>query len=144
MSAKFNKNNKSWHVGIVPQQLYDDVEDLKEATFRGSVSVTADGVKTRTQLLDSLHALMDTSKITNDSKIAISSDIHTLCAKSGSTMRFFSNISMDSTQSTTSHILFRSSGSENLRCICNNGSTNTINDISSTVLSSGTKITLYY
>ena len=31
MSAKFNKNNKSWHVGIVPQQLYDDVEDLKDA-----------------------------------------------------------------------------------------------------------------
>ena len=125
-------------------ELSPSVTEQIRALDRGSVSVTADGVKTRSQVLDSLYAEADISKVTINSKIAISSDIHTLCSKSGNVMRFSSNISMDSTQSTTSHILFRASNSENMRCICNNGSTNTINDISSTKFASGTEITLYY
>lgn len=30
MSIKINKNGKEYDLGFVPQQLYDDVEDLKE------------------------------------------------------------------------------------------------------------------
>ena len=31
MSMKINKNGKEYPVGVIPQSLYDDVEDLKEA-----------------------------------------------------------------------------------------------------------------
>jgi hypothetical protein len=31
MSIKINKNNKEYDLGFVPQSLYDDVEDLKDA-----------------------------------------------------------------------------------------------------------------
>ena len=31
MSMKVNKNGKEYSVGVIPQSLYDDVEDLKDA-----------------------------------------------------------------------------------------------------------------
>ena len=32
MSMKVNKNGKEYPIGVIPQSLYDDVEDLKEAS----------------------------------------------------------------------------------------------------------------
>ena len=45
----------------------DGVTSVEDAINRGSVSVTADGVKNYTQLLNALFAITDKSKITNDS-----------------------------------------------------------------------------
>lgn len=40
MSIKINKNNKEYDLGFVPQSLYDDVEDLKDAMDTTELTVT--------------------------------------------------------------------------------------------------------
>ena len=57
-----NTNCRATNVGA-------ELEELKSDLYKGSVSVTADGVKTLSQLLDSLYALADRSKISKDSKL---------------------------------------------------------------------------
>lgn len=59
------------------KEIVGAINELKSAIDRGSVSVTADGVKTLSQLLDSLYALADRDKINKDSKIVDSSGVIT-------------------------------------------------------------------
>lgn len=63
-----NKNGTKHKVGIIMPANYPASRITRE-----SVSVTADGVKTYSQLLDSLFALIDFSKITENSVVKISS-----------------------------------------------------------------------
>ena len=87
MSVKINKNGNEYPLGVIPQSLYDDVEDLKEAANKGSVSVTADGVKTYSEILDDLYALIDTDKITNISTLQRDS-INCVLVDNGATKEF--------------------------------------------------------
>lgn len=48
------------------------INEIDAEVNKGSVSVTADGTKTYTQLFDTLYGLMDQSKINHHSKIVIS------------------------------------------------------------------------
>lgn len=92
MSMKVNKNGKGYPVGVIPQSLYDDVEDLKDAVFKGSVSVTADGNKTYTTLLNELFSNVDMSKIGDSTKYidesSSSANYSILTQKTSSQLRF--------------------------------------------------------
>lgn len=142
MSVKINKNGKEYDLGFVPQSLYDDVEELKEAVFRGSESVTADGVKTWETLLNELRAKIDLTKVTIYSVLTWNGDIYSAMYIDNNTLGF----SLSGTSSfisggtpATVEMLIRSSSSQ---CFVISGTTAT--DISSNKPTNGTEIALHY
>lgn len=48
MSIKINKNNKEYPLGVIPQSLYDDVEDLKNKVGLLNMRKVADSISTGT------------------------------------------------------------------------------------------------
>ena len=75
MSIKVNKNGKEYPVGVIPSNYIRKVDELEDATFRGSVSVAADGVKTRGTLLNELWEKINPSKLTNLSTLHLGATI---------------------------------------------------------------------
>lgn len=113
---------------------------------RESVSVTADGVKTTTTLLDELWAAADRTKISNDSFIEfdiISNRIICRFVREESTAYSFSNIT-ESTLTDTYANFFTLKQTGSTRYIIQMSSGISHLDRSTTVMTSGWKITLYY
>lgn len=109
------------------------------ASGSGSVSVTANGVKTRSQLLDELQALVDPAKITANSRIEINGlgeVLHISAAVSG-----VYNYGTFANYQILDMYELRSSGSVSGRYACN---TSTYTDTSSQVVNTGTTIELFY
>lgn len=112
---------------------------LNNINDKGSVSVTADGTKTYTQLLNSLFTLIDFSKVKTTSALATGTNVMSVVAIDGTSKIGFTNLSVGASawfasysEVTNSSSLFRT---------VNNG---TITDRSATAPASGTVFTLYY
>ena len=125
-----------------PFSIWNDVDYHNEPSDN-SVSVTADGVKTNSQLLNALFALVDPAKVTRNTKLVRKS-------ASGATITF--DISYSDNQNI--YCSFAGISSQSVQIIYTRlhsttssyayvvGSTYT--DDSSTIVSSGTTFTLYY
>ena len=115
---------------------------IDELAIKGNVSVTADGIKTYGQLLDALFALIDSTKINQNTTVNhqySATGFDTLNRSQTASDKFtFTCIYVDNSMNVITAAL-RSTGST-LK-ISDNG---TITDFSSTVASNGTKFTLYY
>lgn len=107
------------------------------------VEVVADGVKTWSQLIDELYSLADTSKVAKNSALkanwsANDYALYRFAGKSSDVYQFTFAIT-EATNTQVNSFLFAESGSKLITS--NNG---TRSDISSTVATSGYKLTLYY
>lgn len=114
--------------------------EIKVAINRGYVQVTADGVKTLSQILDSLFALADTSKISINSKLRSENAVYS-CTLVGGTLFDFSGI--------TAPVIIdlyrvRASNSAANRVSCNSDSTILYEDRAASIPESGRIFTLYY
>lgn len=107
---------------------------------KGSVSITADGVKTLSQILDSLFAIADTSKININSKFRTGNGILN-CALLGGTIFDFSAVGSPLLMD-----VFRMKASDSVvtRVSCNSDNTITFENRSATIPESGRVFTLYY
>lgn len=151
MSLYTRINNETKKEGQMPlhypaDRVYldgDKTKTVQDAVNRGSVSVTADGVKTAGELLDQLKSAVDFSKLTNDSKIDIvdsSTGIHNIHRYSyydGG--YFFDAVRLSSNINIFSIRLVPSGNSQ--KYIYTNGS---ISNTTSDVFQLGSTITLYY
>lgn len=114
------------------------VEDALDDLIRGSVSVTADGVKTYGQLLNELYALTDTSKLGRFSIITMDGEVY--CANR--TESIYEFIFFNLTKQSPYIHSYRLRLSNNSEYVAFNSTG--YDDITSVVLASGVKITLYY
>lgn len=123
-----------------------DVNDLMSKVNTGSVSVTATGSETISQLLDRLHAAIDTLKITPRSRLTSSSAGTTLIFHvetiTASTVGFV-RIGGSNTELNARIIGFAASGS-NWQSVSITSSGLTGEDLSSNTATEGQQITLYY
>lgn len=120
----------------------DAIKEVDGKIDKGSVSVTADGVKTNATLLNELYALFDWTKVTKDSKIVRyrSADIAVYNIRvANSTNGLYDNCGVTNTNTTYIEEV-RISASSTIHFM--NGTTHT--DASSSVQSAGTVFTLYY
>lgn len=119
------------------------INEVHGDIFKGSVTITADGIKSASQLLDELHAAADTSKIDHNSVIKINNDLcFRLVSHSGSTFNFGMAICY-SNKFSTFGIVLASSGSVIANSDTTTGST-TISDSSATPSAVGTTFELIY
>ena len=102
------------------------------------VEVTADGVKTATQLFNELYSNVDTTKINIDSYIKWNTRLFRFSKSEFSGLNFFC-IYGDATYESINHIGLQSSGS-----IFTEWLNGTITSHNSQVITNGTKIRLYY
>lgn len=114
---------------------------------RESVSVTADGVKTYSQLLDALYALINRSKLTINTtiEVAVSNDqyILNISTVTSSAICFGSINSASAGSSSSLLYALKASGSIAQYCSHSNNGNNFTNQ-SESVLTSGAAITVYY
>lgn len=118
------------------------INELALVVEAGSVSVTADGVKTVSQLLDALHALIDASKVKYNSCLQIGDNVATLVDMSSGNYQFITSFT-SSGGFTSKAYTSKASGSEWIQVAVAAGG-NTVTDRSSVVLTNGDEITLYY
>ena len=115
---------------------------IDELAPKGSVSVTADGVKTTAQLLNELYALVDASKANKYSKIERTTNtgvvIYNLDYTEANTY-YFTSVTVFDTFVSFDTVVVKASDSK--RYEYNSGS---ISDKTNTVPASGRTITLYY
>lgn len=111
---------------------------------KGSVSVTADGIKTYKQLLDGLYTLIDLSKVTNNSKLVVEysngSLIHHLMKIQGTDLFFVNDMSVSSFDIVNCRI----APSSNSSVYKVTGTTPTFGDNNSYLWPAGTKFELFY
>lgn len=118
------------------------VNELNAKVGGGSVYVTADGVKTNSQLLDELYALVDASKVSLNSTLNIttgtSEAIHNMNNKTA-TLYSYSRVDADSSHLRVRalHVLASSSEYRSLE-------DTTVTDVSSSIPSAGTVFTITY
>ncbi len=117
--------------------LADSVTEQIRALDRGSVSVTADGVKTYATLLNSLFSETDMAKVKDYTKLRIGTLIFNLFGITNNEC-YFSNSYLNSQLPFIEELRVSSSS------YYNRFRNNQFSDLSSTVPSNGTKITLYY
>lgn len=119
--------------------------ELTDAVNRGSVSVVTDGVKTWYQIFNEIYALIDMSKITNQTLVTIGSDIYRLTSVSHP----HGLLLMGSGFGASGGVLYawmqrvriHSSDSSLFNYLSN---TNVASDESNTVIPSGVIVSLYY
>lgn len=140
----------------LPKELRPDFTIIKDRNYTGepldiSVSVTADGVKTYSQCLDALYALIDRNKITRNAilKIDVGTTIFygSLAVDIVSTgvLLFYNTNSSTLNFSNSVNVKLTSSGSIYQGCRAQGSSPyNVFSDYSSDVPASGTVFTLYY
>lgn len=122
--------------------LYDvDVEGAEIGEISEEyVEVTADGVKTYAQLLNELYALIDSDKITNESKLVYNNQtVYSLSGKYSNGYRFGMVYEINSSAFKLQYIYIHSTTSLLMSC-----SNTTTTDSSDSTPSSGIKFTLYY
>lgn len=117
----------------------DSVEDV---LGKGSVSVTADGVKTYKALLNELYALVDTSKLTHHSKYVDSNGLVFSVTAISTYCRFASSYTYDTSFRTIGIQLHASDSGYYLYSTTTTGTT--LNNMTNTVVTSGIKLTIYY
>lgn len=115
---------------------------------KGYVEVTADGVKTYRQLIDSLYTLLDLSKITKNSYVYAEEDnaylyFQGLIGTGEGAYYAYTRVIYTGSATNVSGLYFRSTGSGYSRQYISSSSVSNINN-SSVVPADGTKITLYY
>ena len=103
---------------------------------KGNVSVTADGVKTYSQLFDTLYSLIDSSKINNKSYLTIANQVYAITNKTASQIDFGCV-----TVRNINGIRIKASSSE---FSAFNIVTSTYTDGASSIPSNGTVIRIYY
>lgn len=120
----------------------EKIDDLDAKVDRGSVSVTADGAKTNSQLYSELHALIDYSKVTKDAVLQIGTQIWTLKTRAATYLTF----SRLNTGSTGGNIieLTLSNNPARYAVVFTTAPGISVLDENATVPSNGTVHTLYY
>ena len=122
-----------------------NVEDaLKEVGPRGSVSVTSDGTKTWGDILADFYSLIDMAKVTTQSLIldASSGNIYRIGYKSNTALVYIYEeltLTYDETRS-----LLIQNGAHSARRLSVTSGTNSFSDITSSVVSAGRTLVLYY
>lgn len=120
----------------------------KVSNDRGSIEVIGDGVKTFSECLDELKALIDYDKVSPSTTIItmLNSDFRIQRITDTGSIRLDATNWNDTTQfmAETIQIYGSSTPAVLLRAIIPNNGTLTITDLSNNVLASGNKITLYY
>lgn len=106
-----------------------------------SVSVTADGAKTYSQLFDALYALLDTTKLTPFSVLQINKDVYQTITTDTTTLMFTACIFNTSTGRGCSAMAKVASSSSTLHMQTSEGN---VDNYSSSVPANGRVITLYY
>lgn len=152
-NIKIKKDGQEYDIGVMPQhypadRVYldgDTTKTVQDEIERGSVSVTADGVKTYQTLLSELFALISFSKVNNNTTLVIDKDIYSISKISSTNYRFgMVNSASASGVAIYSISLVSSSSSCHYTALdcTNNG--NTVTSLQTNVATSGIKITLYY
>lgn len=128
------------NTNCVATNIDTELTQVNSELNKGSVSITADGVKTLTQILDSLFALADTSKITINSKLRTANGVCS-CTLVGGTIFDFSAVSSPVIIDT---YRIKASNSIAHRVSCNSNNTIQFEDRGATTPESGRVFTLYY
>lgn len=140
-----NTNCETTDIGTVLTRLSSDLTNdettltqLYNELHKGSIEVTADGVKTNSQLLDELYALVDTSKVSKDTALYYGE--HTIYHIMADSPLMFSNGYIDATNGETITVLTVSSTGSSMYI----GRSGARVDNSSAVPANEYKITLVY
>ncbi len=89
MSAKMIKDGNKYPIGVIPQNVIDDVTELKSAVFRGSVTVTAtDSTHTQAYWLNQLASALDYSKVSEQTTLVVEGDVYMCASYSASSVSF--------------------------------------------------------
>lgn len=120
----------------------DTTKTVQDAIERGSVSVTADGVKTRAQLYNELFALIDITKVSYNSKLSINGWTLPVTIFTSTYIICAGISTVDATTTYTQSNNLSSNSTSFWRNITNTGATS--GDRTSEVVSSGTKIEFIY
>ena len=125
--------------------LSDGVTSVGDVIDKGSVSVTADGVKTYAQLLNELYALIDSSKTSYNTFLVRNSSgnlsvYHPISVFS--TACYFTRITVADTKITSDTVNVSSTSS--YRRAVTSASSTTFSDVGASAASSGEKLILYY
>ena len=128
--------------GMVATNAQDAIDELNADINKGYVEVTTDGVKTMSQLLDSLYALLDGTKVTGNSFISFNNRIYRFSQEYQG--YWFIVTTMSSINVTHDLLYVKSSGSTFEEIYCPVGGATGYHNQSSNVQPSGRKITLYY
>lgn len=113
----------------------DAVDELNAEINKGSVSVTADGVKTRNQLLNSLYSLIDFSKVTEKSKLNANKMILTISNLETSSIRVYC-VRIEGTFAMIDRYTLGNNNSSAYQAVISSGSYS-VSDEGATVISSG-------
>ena len=126
-----------------------NVQDAIDELAGGSVSVTADGVKTYATLLAELYALVDVTKINHRSALWVgdsaieNGNFHVITTKTSTGIAFASpSISGSNDASIVSE--FKLASTSAYRVARTGSNSTTFNDSSSTVVTSGLKLAIFY
>lgn len=133
-----NKNGTKHKIGIIMPAFYPASRITHE-----SVSVTADGVKTYGQLIGAILATIDMNKVTNNSQIDIGGSIFRIVYK-GSPYLTYSNAYFDTGTGKSLMTVINCTYPSTVLHYAQNGDSVTPTNMTNTVVSAGTKVTLYY
>ena len=130
------------------QTIIGAINELAAIVEAGEVSVTADGVKTMSQILDALYALIDASKVTVRSKlvrvVGTNNERYFHVAVKTPTEISFVKTTCGLTLTDVEQVTLKSSGSTDVSVDCNVGGSNTASDGSSVVATSGNVFKVIY
>lgn len=129
---------------LVSEEVESAIKEVNAKIDRGSVSVTANGVKTMGTLLNELFALIDNTKVSPNATITLGGDVYHINSR-GASQYYFIKILCDGAALYTNTFIVNASASKWYydACLFSTGAWTTRND-SSNVPTSGTVITLYY
>ena len=120
------------------------VNEVKAETSRGYVRVTSDGVKTWSQMLDSLYALIDRTKLTKDSILTVGASFYYAVDYQATGDIDFSNMVARTAYLQVQTMTLKASGSVYVTNNAMIGGANITSDNSSAVAASGISFSLYY
>ena len=132
----------------LPKELRPDFTIIKDRDYTGepldiSVSVTADGVKTYSQLLNELYALVDKDRVSRDSYLSTGGYNIPVVYKSSSAIRIVGCMLADAGNTyINGYYLMESNSTLYSWSVKTSG--NTVTNSSSSVPTTGTTFTLYY
>ena len=129
------------------KEIVGAINEVNAAVKKGSVSVTADGVKTRSELLDSLFTLVDSTKLSKDSAVVFTSggtSYYLRLQQIEASAYIFARSSIGSSASYSvgviDAVILKASGS----IACAGATSGTTTDNSSSVDTVGDKLELFY
>ena len=129
----------------VSDSITEQINDLDKIVNKGSVSVTADGTKTNQQILNTLFALIDGTKLSARTVLTRDTDVYVCRALVPNSIYYFENTNVELNNFTASKIALSSNGSalHDLTINFSPFAPNIVNQNNNTP-SNGTKFTIYY